>query len=74
MPIVNAARLAAVATPDPPDEPPAARSVAYGLRVSPPMPDCERMPELAHSSRFVLPIAIARPHGAARSAMCRAPA
>ena len=59
VPIAIAARLAAVATPDPELEPDGLRSSAYGLRVSPPRPlqpldECVDR-KLAHSLRLVLP-------------------
>src|SRR5436190_17918360 len=58
-PMAAAHMLAAVAAPDPDDEPEALRSSAYGLRHWPPRPlqpldECVER-KLAHSDRFVLP-------------------
>ena len=59
VPIARGARPPATAAPDPDEEPPALRSSAQGLLVSPPTADqplvecVERM--LAHSERFVAP-------------------
>src|SRR4051812_39734745 len=63
VPIAAAARLAATATPEPLLDPQAVRSVAYGLRVSPPTAlqpldeKSERM--FAHSDRLLFPRMIA---------------
>jgi len=59
VPTATAARLAAIAAPEPALEPLVLRSSAYGLRVSPPRPlhpDVERIERMfAHSDRLVLP-------------------
>ena len=60
VPTPIAARLAAIAAPEPDDEPHGLRSSTYGLCVCPPRPDqplddlVER--KFAHSLRFVLPM------------------
>src|SRR6186713_2204040 len=63
VPTATEARLAAMAAPEPDDEPHAERSNAYGLRVRPPREDhplMERRPrKFAHSLRFVFPKMIA---------------
>src|SRR5690349_23862874 len=56
VPTATDARFAAIAAPDPEEEPHAERSRAYGLRVSPPREDqplIERRPrKFAHSLRL----------------------
>src|SRR4051794_6574220 len=65
VPIATAARLAAIAAPEPDEDPHGLRSRMYGLCVCPPRPDqplddlLER--KFAHSLRLVFPMMTAPP-------------
>src|SRR5947207_576039 len=65
VPIATWARVAAIAAPEPDDEPHGFRSSTYGLFVWPPTPDQPDVEwvdrKLAHSDRFVLPRITAPP-------------